>query len=133
MSSHAGLPVFLGFIGLAVVVRVLIDRLDRQRIRDHLAERGCRTVEIHWDPFGPGWFGEKGERIYEVCYETPTGEPVIANCKTSLFSGVYWHNQAGPPPLAGGDSASEPMSCLACGQPMGGKSVCPECGWTYKG
>ena len=133
MNNGSGLSVFLGFIGLAVLGRFLVDQLDRQRIRENLAERGCAVLEIHWNPFGPGWFGEKGERIYEVIYETRAGERVVANYKTSLFSGVYWHGAAGQASIAGGEPAPEPMNCLACGKPMGGKSICPACGWSYKG
>ena len=133
MSNGAGFPVFFGLIGAVALGRFLVDRLDRQRIRDHLAERGCAALEIHWAPFGPGWFGEKGERIYEVVYQTRAGERVVANCKTSLFSGVYWHRQDGPAPPAGAASENEPLVCLACGQPMGGKSRCSACGWSYEG
>lgn len=133
MSTNSGFPVFLGFVGLAVLGRFLVDRLDRQRIRENLAERGCAVLEIHWNPFGPGWFGEKGERIYEVIYETRAGERVVANCKTSLFSGVYWHNSSASAPAAGNDTVTEPLNCLACGQPMGGKSKCSACGWSYNG
>ena len=81
----------------------------------------------------PRWFGEKGERIYEVIYETRAGERVVANCKTSLFSGVYWHNPSASEPAAGNDTAPEPLNCLACGKPMGGKSKCSACGWSYYG
>lgn len=132
MNSNAGLPVFLGFLGVAVLARLIADRLDRQRIRDNLGARGCRTLGIHWDPFGPGWFGEKSDRIYEVVYETPTGGRVVAHCKTSLFSGVYWHDQAGSVPASVEAAARNPLVCLACGKSMGGKITCPECGWTYQ-
>ena len=59
MSTNSGLPVFLGFIGLAVLGRFLVDRLDRARIRENLAERGCAVLEIHWNPFGPGGSGKR--------------------------------------------------------------------------
>lgn len=133
MNSNAGLPVFLGFIGVAVLARLIADRLDRQRIRDSLGARGCRTLEIHWDPFGPGWFGEKSDRLYEVVYAPPSGGRVVAHCKTSLFSGVYWHDSAGPASASQAAAERDPLVCLACGKSMGGKSKCPECGWTYKG
>ena len=132
MNNAPVFPVFLGLIGLTVLARWIADRLDRERIRNNLAERGCKVLEIHWAPFGPGWFGEKSDRIYEVWYENQAGVRVAANCKTSLFSGVYWHNQSAPAPDAANPPATEPLICLACGKSMGGRTTCPACGWSYK-
>ncbi|WP_411280810.1 hypothetical protein [Gemmatimonas sp.] len=73
----------------AVGFRLLADRWDRDRIQQYVAERGGAVNDITWQPFGRGWFGEKGDRIYEVEYTDRDGASPSASCKTSLFSGVY--------------------------------------------
>lgn len=76
-------------VGLAVLIRVLLDRLDRARLRDHFALCGEEVVDIQWDPFGPGWFGEKSDRIYLVSLRDRDGDVRSVHCKTSMWSGVY--------------------------------------------
>ena len=132
MNIDNGITIFIGFIGIAAVGRLIADSMDRQRIRDNLAERGCKTIEIHWNPFGPGWLGEKGDRIYEVIYKNKSGKQIVANCKTSMLSGVYWRDQANFIQNSENDADKEPVECLGCGKPMGNHSKCPECGWSYK-
>lgn len=132
MNADSGISIFIGLIGVAVVGRVIADGMDRQRIRADLAGRGCTTIQIRWNPFGPGWFGEKGDRIYSVVYQDESGRRISAACKTSLLSGVYWHNPAESMPAAGSRADKEPVECLACGKPMGKNSKCPACGWSYK-
>ena len=73
-----------------LLLRVFADRWDRDRIAAYIAERGGTVVDIAWQPFGRGWFGEKGERFYEVQYTSRDGATHSATCKTSLFSGVYF-------------------------------------------
>jgi hypothetical protein len=41
-------------------------------------------------PFGPGWFGEKSDRIYAVRYLDKDGNEHEARCKTSMWTGVYF-------------------------------------------
>ena len=132
MNHDAGIPVFIGVLGVALVGRLIADRLDRRRIRENLSERGCSTIEIHWSPFGPGWFGENGDRIYEVIYLNKSGRRIVANCKTCMLSGVYWRDHAESKEHSECKAEPEPVECLACGKPMGGSSECPECGWSYK-
>lgn len=127
VSVSSGGVVFLVLGGIALLGRWIADRMDRQRILANLAERGDKPIRIRWNPFGPGWFGEKGERIYEVEYINHHGRRVIANCKTSLFSGIYWQPANEEPAAA----AKEPIICLACGHSMGRASKCPRCGWSY--
>ena len=58
---------------------------------------------ITWQPFGRGWFGEKGDRIYEVEYTDRDGASHSASCKTSMFSSVYFTDDlttSGVQPLA---------------------------------
>lgn len=85
---------FILFFVLAVVAavlfRLLAGNLDHNRIRQYVADRGGRVLDIRWAPFGPGWYGEKSDRIYEVRYVDPDGNERRAACKTSLTTGVYF-------------------------------------------
>ena len=47
-------------------------------------------LRANWSPFGPGWFGEKSDRIYRVRYLDADGNEHRAHCKTSMWSGVYF-------------------------------------------
>ncbi len=51
---------------------------------------------------GPGWFGEKDSRIYEIVYRDRDGHVPLAHVKSSMMSGVYLKNdQIIEPPPAG--------------------------------
>ena len=84
----------MGFIVVIVLFaigfRLVADRWDRERIQQYVAERGGSVNDISWQPLGRGWFGEKGDRIYEVDYTDRDGASHSASCKTSMFSGVYF-------------------------------------------
>lgn len=91
-AASRGGEVALGIALLLLVilgVRILVDRLDRARIRDFVSEKGGRVRDISWQPFGRGWFGEKGERVYAVAFVDASGRKREATVKTSLFSGVW--------------------------------------------
>ena len=75
--------VMLGF-------RLLAGSTDYDRISSHVKTSGGYVTRIHWVPFGPGWFGTKGDRIYEVRYVDREGSFHQAYCKTSAWSGVYF-------------------------------------------
>jgi hypothetical protein len=79
----------LGAIVLVVFFRLVAGSMDHGRIREYVASQGGRVVEIHWAPFGRGWFGEQSDRIYEIRYVDRDGNIRAATCKTSLFTGVY--------------------------------------------
>ena len=86
-----GIPlVFIGFIVLAIVIRLLAGGMDGDRVRSYIEQRGGRLLSSGWAPFGKGWFGEKSDRIYEVRYLDRDGNEHEATCKTSLFTGVYF-------------------------------------------
>lgn len=85
-----GLPIILGFIALAIVIRLLAGGMDGDRVRAYIEQRGGRLLSSGWAPFGKGWFGEKSDRIYEVRYLDGDGNEHEATCKTSLFTGVYF-------------------------------------------
>ena len=91
MSGNFGLIVST-FLGVGVLSRTIVDRLDRSRIRDAVRDTGGDVVDITWSPFGAGWFGKKSDRIYEVVYRNRAGHELTRTCKTSMFTGVYWHN-----------------------------------------
>src|SRR5205085_9430864 len=69
--------------------RVIAGGMDRDRVGDYIRARGGQLVSAEWEPFGPGWFGDKSDRIYEVRYVDRQNDLHVAHCKTSLFSGVY--------------------------------------------
>jgi hypothetical protein len=77
-------------IVVALAIRLAAGSMDHERIRQYLMERGSRVLEIRWDPFGPGWFGEKNDRIYHVRYVDREGNEHDSHCKTSLWTGVYF-------------------------------------------
>lgn len=87
-------------IGVALVVRLAAGGLDHDRVRRYFEERGGKLLSIHWEPFGPGWFGERNARIYRIEFRDADGEVHRARCKTSAFAGVYVTE----------DSLAEPMS-----------------------
>ena len=84
--------VIFGVIGLAVVFRLIAGSFDGERVEQYLRERDCELIDKSWDPFGPGWFGEKDSRIYEVVYRDRDGRVHRAHAKTSMMSGVYLTN-----------------------------------------
>ena len=84
---------YLFLILLAVLIaRLLAGSMDKGRVREYVASRGGRLLDQRWTPFGPGWFGEKNARIYQVVYEDTEGNRHRATVKTSMLSGVYLTN-----------------------------------------
>ncbi len=81
------IPVFLL---LAILIRLGAGSLDHDRVRRYITERGGKVLHAGWTPFGPGWFGEKSDRIYKVRYLDKDGNEHHAHCKTSALSGVYF-------------------------------------------
>ncbi len=78
-----------GIIGLILTLRLLAGAFDGDRIQQYAKSQGWTLRERHWDPFGPGWFGTKGSRIYKVRYADAHGDEHEAYLKTSMLSGVY--------------------------------------------
>ena len=77
-------------IVIAVVIRLAAGGLDHDRIKRYVEGRGGEFLDAQWAPFGPGWFGEKSDRIYGVRYLDRDGNEHQAHCKTSLWTGVYF-------------------------------------------
>ncbi|MBX7259738.1 MAG: hypothetical protein K1Y02_25505 [Candidatus Hydrogenedentes bacterium] len=86
------LLVFAGFAVLAIVIRLIAGSFDGDRVEQYVREQGWELLERSWDPFGPGWFGEKDSRIYEIVYRDRQGNTHRAHVKTSMLSGVYLTN-----------------------------------------
>ena len=91
IAAHATPVLFLpAVIVVAITVRIIAGFMDRERIQRFIGERGGRVLEISWAPFGPGWFGARGTRIYAVSYVDKEGGRHEVYCKTSMWSGVYF-------------------------------------------
>lgn len=84
--------IVVGFIVLAIVIRLIAGSFDGQRVESYVRENGWELVDRSWDPFGPGWFGEKDSRIYQIVYRDRQGNLHRAHVKTSMLSGVYLTN-----------------------------------------
>jgi hypothetical protein len=79
-------------IGLALLLgaRLVAVYCDHWRIGNYIRRQGGEFQVCRWSPFGPGWFGEKRDRIYYVVFTDGDGSQHRAYCKTSLFTGVYF-------------------------------------------
>ena len=118
---------FLLAIGAGLAIRVVMHFIDKGRIKNEIEAKGGRIISISWNPFGRGWFFEKNERHYSVTYRDRSGATLASDCKTSLFTGVYW---------AEGPKTDEPKPplmprhrCSKCGYAINaGWRACPNCG-----
>jgi len=79
----------IGALALALTVRLIAGGLDGDRVERYVRDQGWELVDKSWDPFGPGWFGEKDSRIYQIVYRDQRGDLHRAHVKTSMLSGVY--------------------------------------------
>lgn len=84
--------IIVGFVLLAVVIRLFAGAFDGERGERYLRDNGYELIDKSWAPFGPGWYGEKDARIYEVVYRDREGKVHRAHVKTSMWSGVYLTN-----------------------------------------
>jgi hypothetical protein len=82
------LEVFLIIAGV-ICYRAYVGKLDRERIREHVASNGgqVQSIESLWTPFGRGWRAPRNARLYEVSYKTHHGRIIAATCATNAFSG----------------------------------------------
>ena len=87
METYAGFVVFA--IVASLVSRLMAGGLDGDRVERYVRDQGWELVDRSWDPFGPGWFGEKNSRIYQIVYRDQRGDLHRAHVKTSMLSGVY--------------------------------------------
>lgn len=73
----------------AIAGRVIIHRLDVNRVRNYAQAQGWQLLSAQWTLFGPGWFGGGKERLYKICYTDGEGRTHNAYAKTSVLAGVY--------------------------------------------
>ena len=83
--------IFVG-ISIAIVFRFMAGTFDGDRVERYIRDMGCELLDKSWDPFGPGWFGEKDAWIYQIVYRDREGRVHRAHVKTSMMSGVYLTN-----------------------------------------
>lgn len=102
------------FIVIAIVVRLAAGGMDHDRVKQYVETRGGKVLNSKWSPFGPGWFGEKSDRLYNVRYLDKDGNEHEAHCKTSMWTGVYFtedrivnYAEQPAPPLPKSESALE--------------------------
>ena len=74
----------------ALILRLIAGSMDTTRIYAYAASRGWKIRDKKWDPFGPGWFGDRSDRIYQVIFFEERGNVKKTHVKTSLFRGG-WH------------------------------------------
>jgi len=89
------MEVAFGVVAVALVIlvfRLIAGSMDTERIEEYVRGRGWKLEDRSWDPFGPGWFGEKDSRIYRIVYRDQHGDLHMAHTKTSMLSGVYLTN-----------------------------------------
>ena len=121
------LPLLLVAFLIAGAIRIAMHFLDKNRIKDEVEGKLGRVVSITWNPFGRGWFFEKGERHYNVTYVDRSGEQISTSCKTSFFTGVYWAEgpRKSDPPLR----ILSRHLCDKCGYSLNAEwRACPNCG-----
>ena len=84
--------IVVGAIVVAIFVRLIAGSFDGDRVEQYIRGIGGELIDRSWDPFGPGWFGEKDSRIYEIVYRDRDGRTHRAHVKTSMMNGVYLTN-----------------------------------------
>jgi hypothetical protein len=87
---ESGVAITVAVVVIIIAVRLAMGGLDRSRVSDYVTSRGGRLLDARWTPFGPGWLGDKTDRIYEVTYVDVDGNEHVAHCKTSMLTGVYF-------------------------------------------
>ena len=102
--------IFFGILALVLLLRLVAGQMDRGRIDEYIQSQGGRVLEQRWTPFGTGWFGDRDMRIYTVRYVDREGNVHDATCKTSMFSGVYFTEDAVSGPGPGRGSAMQSLA-----------------------
>jgi hypothetical protein len=73
----------------ALVARLIAGAWDGTRIQLYIERDGGELISRNWNPFGPGWWGNNSDRIYQIRYRDREGCVHEAHVKTSVLSGVY--------------------------------------------
>jgi hypothetical protein len=121
-----GSYILIGLVA-AIGVRVILHVVDKGRVHRELQARGAQVLSIKWNPFARGWFGEKGERHYDIVFKDRAGSTISTTCKTSLLTGIYW---AEAPSNAEEKPRFESrLLCSGCGYALNAEwRFCPNCG-----
>ena len=83
------LVIVVAVLAFGLMFRLIAGGLDGDRVESYVRDKGWELVDRSWEPFGPGWFGERDSRIYQIVYRDQRGHLHRAHVKTSMFSGVY--------------------------------------------
>jgi hypothetical protein len=86
------LPLLLIFFG-----KGLLAWWDHRRIREYIANRGGRVVDISWDPFRSSSPDKHREDVYTVIFQTPEGLTQTIFCRTGLGGGVFLADRSDEP------------------------------------
>lgn len=89
-EQHPLLVLVLIAVSLFAVIQFFVIACDRCRIIAYLEKQGDRVEWIRWAPFGTGWMGSLGTRIYKVGYLDGLGILHVEYCRTGAFAGVYF-------------------------------------------
>jgi uncharacterized OB-fold protein len=115
------------FVFAGILVRIAMHFVDKNRIKDEVETKLGRVVSITWNPFGRGWFFERGERHYDVTYVDRSGATISTSCKTSYYTGVYWAE--GPRISEAPPRLMSRHLCAKCGYSLNTEwRACPNCG-----
>ena len=82
--------IFMVIAGISI--RLMAGSFDGERVERYVRQQGWELIDRSWAPFGPGWFGEKDSKIYQIVYRDQQGRLHRAHVKTSMLSGVYLTN-----------------------------------------
>ena len=77
---------------LGIIFSLFARGWDRDRIAQYLTSRRCELLECEPKYFARGWRTEKNERMYTVSYRDSEGDIHTAECKTGMFTGVFFTN-----------------------------------------
>ena len=88
-SNTVVIVAIVGAVLLAIMGRLVTHGMDSGRIRKYAESQGWELLDCQWRLLGPGWFGSRRERIYQITYRDREGRTHTAYTKTSALAGVY--------------------------------------------
>ncbi len=81
-------PVVLALVVIGIIMRVVADGWDRERITEYMLSHHGTVEDITWQPLA-FWWQKNSDRAYLVTYRSAEGLAKQVHCRTSLFGGVY--------------------------------------------
>ena len=73
--------------------RIILETLDRRRIRTFIEARGLTLVDLNLALFVTGWGDNSRGRTYTVRLRDRSGKEGEISCRTSLLGGVYFTDE----------------------------------------